>query len=127
VEYGGVLKSDQAAFKDLFTGVLDGALPKPQRGRIIHFYSRKYYESRVKHRVEARLEALKRRCEVSGDEMPKTIDVISKVTIEVYEEESPGFKHECDLVYEREYQMLLKGWEASLSDSPIQTAEEIAA
>jgi hypothetical protein len=43
-EYGGVLKSDQAAFKDLFTGVLDGAPPKPQRRCIIHFYSRRYYE-----------------------------------------------------------------------------------
>jgi hypothetical protein len=59
--------------------------------------------------------------------MPKTINVIAKVTNEVYEAESLGFRHECDLVYEREYQMILKGWEALLSDSPTRSAEEIAA
>ncbi|KAJ7810364.1 hypothetical protein B0H14DRAFT_3757652 [Mycena olivaceomarginata] len=47
-EYGGLLKRDQESFRELFTGVLDGAPPKPQRGRIVHFYSRKYYETRVK-------------------------------------------------------------------------------
>ncbi|KAJ7721224.1 hypothetical protein B0H14DRAFT_3625045 [Mycena olivaceomarginata] len=68
-EYGGLLKTDQAAFKDLFTGILDSAPPKPQRSRVGHFYSRKYYESRVKPRVEARLAVLKRRSEAAGEPM----------------------------------------------------------
>ncbi|KAJ7806241.1 hypothetical protein B0H14DRAFT_2610579 [Mycena olivaceomarginata] len=126
-EYGGLLKTDQAAFKDLFTGILDGAPPKPQRSRVGHFYSRKYYESRVKPHVEARLAALKRRSEAAGEPMPEYIDVIAKVTAEVWGEETPAFQHECQLAMEREHQEDLRGWEASLADSPTKTPEEIAA
>jgi hypothetical protein len=50
-EYGNLLKSDQAAFRDLFTGALDGAPPKPHRGRILHFYLRNFYDTRVKECV----------------------------------------------------------------------------
>jgi hypothetical protein len=89
--YGNLLKSDQDAFRDLFSGVLDGAPPKPLRGRIIHFYSWMYYDVRVKQRVEAHLEALKRRSDVSGEPMPRKIDVIAKVTSDVWEEETPAF------------------------------------
>ncbi|KAJ7686442.1 hypothetical protein B0H14DRAFT_2654290 [Mycena olivaceomarginata] len=91
-EYGSLLKSDEAAFKDLFTGVLDGAPPKPQRGRIVHFYSRKYYDTRIKTRVEARLASLKRRTQNSGEAKPETIDVVSKVTNELWDDESPEFR-----------------------------------
>ncbi|KAJ7803805.1 hypothetical protein B0H14DRAFT_3486977 [Mycena olivaceomarginata] len=126
-EYGGLLKTDQAAFKDLFTGILDGAPLKPQRSRVGHFYSRKYYDSRVKPRVEARLAALKRRSEAAGEPMPEYIDVIAKVTAEVWGEETPAFQHECQLAMEREHQEDLRGWEASLADSPTKTPEEIAA
>ncbi|KAJ7350498.1 hypothetical protein DFH08DRAFT_806552 [Mycena albidolilacea] len=119
-QYGGLLKSDQAAFKELFTGVLDGAPPKPQRGRIIHFYSRKFYETRVKEHVEKRLEK-------SPAEGESSIKLVAKVTSERWEQESPDFKRECETAMEREYQQALKGWEASLADSPTRTAEEIVA
>jgi hypothetical protein len=126
-EYGSLLKSDQAAFKELFTGVLDGAPAKPQRGRIQHFYSRKFYESRIKQHVEDRMESLGRRSALSGDPPPKKIDVVAKVTAELYEQETPEFQKDCELAMEREYQQALKGWEASLADSPTRTPEEIAA
>jgi hypothetical protein len=127
LEYGSLLKSDKAAFKEMFTGALDGAPPKPQRGRPIHFYSRKYNETRIKSRVEERLESLKRRAEREGTEMPQTIDVISKVTAEMYNEESPAFRDEIELAVEREHQQAVKAWEASLADSPTRTPEEMAA
>jgi hypothetical protein len=70
-EYSSLLKSDKAAFKDLFTGVLDGAPAKPQHGRIHHFYSRKFYESRIKEHVDERMEKLGRRLALSGDPLPQ--------------------------------------------------------
>jgi hypothetical protein len=82
---------------------LDGVPLKPQRGRLIHFYSRKYYDTRIKARVDARLAALKRRTENSGEGMPETIDVISKVTNDLWEDESPEFRHEVEVAFEREY------------------------
>jgi hypothetical protein len=36
------------------------------------------------------------------------------------------FQRDCELAMERKYQQALKGWEASLADSPTRTAEEIA-
>lgn len=101
-------------------GVLDGAPPKPQRGRIIHFYSRKFYETRVKEHVEKRLEK-------SPAEGESSIKLVAKVTSERWEQESPDFKRECETAMEREYQQALKGWEASLADSLTRTAEEITA
>ncbi|KAJ7699837.1 hypothetical protein B0H14DRAFT_3528293 [Mycena olivaceomarginata] len=106
-QYGSLLQSDKTAFQELFTGVLDGAPPKPQRGRLLHFYSRKFYDSRIKEDAEERMVSLTRRAELAGEAAPKRIDVIAK------------------LAMEREHQQALKGWEASLSDSPTRTAEEI--
>ncbi|KAJ7302606.1 hypothetical protein DFH08DRAFT_977732 [Mycena albidolilacea] len=101
LEYGSLLKSDKAAFKEMFTDALDGAPPKPQRGRPIHFYSRK-------------------------DRDAPTIDVISKVTAEMYNKESPAFRDEIELAAEREHQQAVKAWEVSLADSPTRTPEEMA-
>ncbi|KAJ7302222.1 hypothetical protein DFH08DRAFT_826846 [Mycena albidolilacea] len=53
-QYGGLLKSDKAAFKDLFTGILDNAPPKPQCPQIEHYFSRKYYDTLVKDVVAER-------------------------------------------------------------------------
>ncbi|KAJ6549006.1 hypothetical protein B0H19DRAFT_1265778 [Mycena capillaripes] len=126
-EYGSLIRSDKVAFKELFTGVLDGTPAKPQRGRLIHFYSRKYYETRIKPVVQERMEALKRRAEFTGETMPKNIDVISKVTSEMWEGEVPSFKHECELAAEREYQQQLVAWQATQPDAPTRTPEELAA
>ncbi|KAJ7875003.1 hypothetical protein B0H14DRAFT_2569033 [Mycena olivaceomarginata] len=93
--YGNLLKSDQDAFRDLFSGVLDSAPPKPLHRRIIHFYSRMYYDTHIKQWVEARLEVLNRRSDASGEPMPRKIDVIAKVMSDVWEEETPAFQHEC--------------------------------
>ncbi|KAJ7048760.1 hypothetical protein C8F01DRAFT_1379496 [Mycena amicta] len=127
LEYSSLLKSNKTAFEELFTGALDGAPPRPQRGRTIHFYSRKYYETRIKHLVEERLESFKRRAELDGQEMPKPIDVISKMTAEAWLAEMAAFRDEVELAAEREYQQTVKAWEASLADSPTRTPEEMAA
>jgi hypothetical protein len=121
-----LLKSDKGAFKELFTGALDGVPAKPQRGHAVHFYSRKFYESRVKEHVEACWESLQRRSALSGDPLPKKIDVTAKVKVELWEQEPPEFQRECELTMEREHQQALKGWEASLADSLTRLPEEIA-
>ncbi|KAJ7333207.1 hypothetical protein DFH08DRAFT_814325 [Mycena albidolilacea] len=124
--YRNLLKSDQDTFKDLFTGALDGALSKPHRGCIIHFYSRMYYDTRVKHHVKECLESLKRRCDLLAEPMLRKLNVIAKVTSEVWETEPLAFQHECMLELEQEYQQRLEAWEVLLTDSPTRTPEEIA-
>ncbi|KAJ7747607.1 hypothetical protein B0H14DRAFT_3604655 [Mycena olivaceomarginata] len=91
-QYGSLLQSDKTAFQELFTGVLDGAPPKPQRGRLLHFYSRKFYDSRIKEDAEERMVSLTRRAELAGEAAPKRIDVIAKVTAECWEQETVEFQ-----------------------------------
>ncbi|KAK7017234.1 hypothetical protein R3P38DRAFT_3201625 [Favolaschia claudopus] len=126
-EYGDVSKTDKAAFKQVFAGVLDGAPVKPQRGRLIHFYSRNYYETRIKDHVEERMAALARVAELTGEEPAKQIDVVSKVTAEMWNAESPAFRHECEVAAEVDYQQKVKAWKAALPDSATRTPEEMAA
>jgi hypothetical protein len=64
---------------------------------------------------------------MAGDEKPETIDVVSKVTSELWDDESPEFRHEVEVAFEREYQQNLRAWEASLADSPTRSPEDIAA
>jgi hypothetical protein len=70
--------------------------------------------------------SLTRRAELAGEAAPKRIDVIAKVTAECWEQETVEFQRDCKLAMEHKHQQVLKGWEASLLDSPTRTAEEIA-
>ncbi|KAJ7855819.1 hypothetical protein B0H13DRAFT_2357662 [Mycena leptocephala] len=125
-KYSSLLKSDKAAFQELFTGVLDGAPPKPQRGQLLHFYSRKCFETRVKPRYLERMESIKRRAVYTGEKVPAALALQNTVTKEVWDDETPAFQQEMKLNWEQEYQAAVKGWKASLSDSPTRTAEELA-
>ncbi|KAJ7806528.1 hypothetical protein B0H14DRAFT_3484013 [Mycena olivaceomarginata] len=71
--------------------------------------------------------SLNRRAGLAGEAVPERIDVIAKVTAECWNGETEEFRQDCELAMEREYQQALKGWEASLSDTPTRLAEEIAA
>ncbi|KAJ7018491.1 hypothetical protein C8F04DRAFT_1277636 [Mycena alexandri] len=126
-KYGGLLKTDKAAFTELFTGVLDGAPPKPQRGQVLHCYSRHFFEARVKERFDQRYASLKRRAEYTGEAVLKAIAVQNLVTREAWDEETPAMQREVKLLWEAEYQRALKGWEASLANAPTRTPVELAA
>ncbi|KAJ6589549.1 hypothetical protein B0H19DRAFT_1249078 [Mycena capillaripes] len=125
-QYGALLKSDKTAFKEMFTGALDGAPPKPQRGQIAHFYSRHYWDSRIKAEFEDQWEAVKRNCARTGVDPPAEISVKTKVIRTCWQNETPAFKANVQAAAEREYQQALVGWKASLADSPTRSAEEIA-
>jgi hypothetical protein len=73
------------------------------------------------------MEAIKRRAEYTGEKVPAVLALQNLVTKEVWDEEEPAFQEEVKLVWEREYQASVRGWEASLSDSPTRTPEELAA
>ncbi|KAJ7439914.1 hypothetical protein B0H11DRAFT_1689121, partial [Mycena galericulata] len=126
-EYGSLLKSDKAAFSDLFTGILDGAPAKPQRPKMINFFSRKFYDKLVKDRFDDRMAALVRRKARTGEEVPAEINVRNKITKEVWEEQTLAFREDVELQMEREHELAMIGWKASMADSPTRSPEEIAA
>ncbi|KAJ7627872.1 hypothetical protein B0H17DRAFT_1218468 [Mycena rosella] len=49
------------------------APPRPERSWIVHFYSRKFYETRVKARYEERRAALEHRVVHTGEIVPKPL------------------------------------------------------
>ncbi|KAJ7114742.1 hypothetical protein C8R44DRAFT_740117 [Mycena epipterygia] len=126
-QYGTLTKETKTAFAKLFTGALAATPAKPQRGQLIHFYSRKFYDERVKARADSRYHALKRRAELAGEAPPSSIKVSNMVTVDCWDEETPAFQAEVKVACEVEYQKALKAWEASLADSPNKTPEELDA
>ncbi|KAJ7780680.1 hypothetical protein DFH07DRAFT_949908 [Mycena maculata] len=123
-QYGGLLKEDKAVFAELFTGVLDAAPPKPQQPQILHYYSHKFYESRVKEHFPERFMEAKRCAELDGKDEPKAIAVQNILTQEKWEEELSAFREEVEAARKREYKLAVKNWEATLNDISTQTAEE---
>ncbi|KAJ7082102.1 hypothetical protein B0H15DRAFT_803461 [Mycena belliarum] len=52
--YRGIEENDKNLFAELLNGVLDlHGPPLPAKSQVTHFYSRKYYEERIKTRYEA--------------------------------------------------------------------------
>ncbi|KAJ7024806.1 hypothetical protein C8F04DRAFT_1192100 [Mycena alexandri] len=123
-QYTTLLKDDKTAFGDLFSGLTEGLRAKPRRPRLLQFYLKVYYETRVKARAEARIEALDKRAKYTGADPPHALAVQNDVTKECWEGETEIFKAETARLMEREYEATLKAWEASLADSPSRTAEE---
>ncbi|KAJ7165444.1 hypothetical protein C8R43DRAFT_946136 [Mycena crocata] len=126
-KYGSLINNAKKDFVKLFSGTLNAAPPKPGRPQLLHFYSRKFYDERIKDRFVDRMQALKRRAEYTGDPDPEPLAVLPVVRKEAWEDETTGFQEEVREALEREYKMAVKGWEASLADSPTRTPEEMAA
>ncbi|KAJ6447892.1 hypothetical protein C8R45DRAFT_1115647 [Mycena sanguinolenta] len=103
--YSGLLKSDTTAFNELFTGVL---APKPMRGQLLHYYSRKCYDTRVKPKFEERMAAIKRRAEFTNEKIPGVLALQNTVTREVWESETLPFQNEIKSGWERDYQTAVK-------------------
>jgi hypothetical protein len=121
------MEEDKEAFAGLFTGNLDGAPPKPQRPQLIQFFSRKFYETRIRERFEARMAGIVCRAAFTEDDVPAVLKVRNDVTKEVWDEETEAFQAEVKATLEKEYQASLAGWKSSLADSPTKSPEEMNA
>ncbi|KAJ7234291.1 hypothetical protein C8J57DRAFT_1531831 [Mycena rebaudengoi] len=126
-QYGNLLEEDKETFVGLFTGNLDGTPPRPQRPQLIQYYSRKFYDSRVRVRFEARMAGIVRRAAFADDDMPAVLKIRNEVTKEVWEEECEAFQEDVKASLEKEYQASLTAWKTSLADSPTKTPEEMNA
>jgi ribosome-binding protein aMBF1 (putative translation factor) len=117
------LKEDKTAFGELFAP-LGPMVQQPRKPQLLHFYSGRYYETRIKSRVEARLDTLRRRAEFSGEKLPHKITVQNDITKECWEEESEPFQQETIRALDRHHEITLKAWREAYSDSPARTPED---
>jgi lipocalin len=121
-QYGNLLKEDKAAFGELF-GQLDGVRKAPRKPSIVHFYSGRWYESRIKRRVKERLATVRKRATYTGQKV-HTITVQNEVTQECWDDETEEFKAEMVRQRDVEHEITLKAWRESAADSPSRTPEE---
>jgi hypothetical protein len=87
--------------------------------RIFHFYSRRFYQERVKPRVTARWAALSRL-----ENPPKEITVRNAVTKECWASESDAFKAEVEAALESEHKAAMDAYAVATSGEAPTTAEE---
>ncbi|KAJ7088020.1 hypothetical protein B0H15DRAFT_801079 [Mycena belliarum] len=93
--------------------------PAPTRARAQHFYSRRYYEERIKPRFEARWAVVSKQ-----PNPPAAIVVQNRVTREAWAAESPAFKAEVKAAMETEFQAAMKAHEVVVSGEAPQTPQE---
>ncbi|KAJ7030304.1 hypothetical protein C8F04DRAFT_1264069 [Mycena alexandri] len=125
--YRGLEAREKNVFADMLAGVEATGPTYPKRAQPIHFYSRKYYEERVKARFEARWAVEVKRAEDLELEEPEPIKVRNAVTKEVYEGESQEFRDELKLAVEAEPLAAVRAWELTRSESESKTPQEINA
>jgi hypothetical protein len=120
-QYSGLVKRDKNNFAELFVDAPD----KPRQPQLVQFYSSRHYDTRMKEQFESRWQALLRRSEHTGVELPKKIKIQNEVTKEVWDEETPEFQAEVERTRDKHHAAMLKAWEESLADSPSKTPEEL--
>ncbi|KAJ7469927.1 hypothetical protein B0H11DRAFT_2238069 [Mycena galericulata] len=119
-QYGGAVerKKKKVSFKALFDKPeLDP--PAPAKPRTIHYYSRRFYHTRVKSRVTARWAASK-----LLEKPPKEITVRNAVTKECWEGETAEFKAEVQESLDAEHKVAVEAYAVATSGEAPTNAEE---
>ncbi|KAJ6452359.1 hypothetical protein C8R47DRAFT_1083775 [Mycena vitilis] len=126
-QYQSLLEKDKTSFGELFAGLGHTLQKAPRLPQVVHFYSNRHYETRVKDRVAERKLAVATQAKYTGEEPPAPIAVQNKVTKECWDDESREFQEELIRARNREHDIVLKGWRESLADSPSRTPEDFNA
>ncbi|KAJ7429451.1 hypothetical protein B0H11DRAFT_2265630 [Mycena galericulata] len=119
--YGGSLekrKAKKVTFKVLFD---KPALepPAPVKPRTLHYYSRKFYDERIKPLFTARWGTVSRR-----PDPPAVIKVRNAATKEAWEAETAAFKKEVILAIDNEHKIAKEAYSMAVSGAIPTTAEE---
>ncbi|KAJ7023217.1 hypothetical protein C8F04DRAFT_1193678 [Mycena alexandri] len=127
--YRTVEQSDKQLFASILGDSENRGPDYPRKPQEIHFYSRKYYDERVKARFERTWKVEVERAEALGQssEDLKEIKVRNRVTKEVFEEESEDFRAELKLAVEAEHKAAIRAWELTRVETPTRTPAEINA
>ncbi|KAJ6449248.1 hypothetical protein C8R47DRAFT_1084781 [Mycena vitilis] len=119
-EYGGSKSSKKAtaSFKEVFNMPELGP-PRPIRQRVVHFYSRRFYAERIKHRFKAKWAAVSRL-----DKPPAIITVQNAAIKDAWNSEPEAFKEEVRLSLENEHKAARQAYEIAASGDEPKTPEE---
>ncbi|KAJ7667889.1 hypothetical protein DFH06DRAFT_1126579 [Mycena polygramma] len=118
--------------RDIFAQVLGAfsaeGLPYPTRARPLHYFSRHFYEDKIKTRFEADFKVETQRAKDMEEELPHEIKVRNDTTKQVYLEQTDDFRQEILLGVEAEHKGAIRAWELTQASSgPAETAEQLNA
>jgi hypothetical protein len=122
-----VEEREKNAFADIIGAVASTSPAQPKRPQPIHFYSRRWYDERVKARFEAVWEVEKQRAKDLSGDLPSEIKICNEVTREALKEESEDFKAEMQIELDAEHAATVKAWEVTCADTPAKTPQELNA
>ncbi|KAJ7030501.1 hypothetical protein C8F04DRAFT_1263801 [Mycena alexandri] len=125
--YRGLDAREKNIFTEIMAGIESTGPSYPKRAQPIHFYSRKYYEEKVKARFEARWATEVQRAKDLEMPEPEAIKIRNAVTKEVFEEETPEFQAELKLAVEAEHVAAVRAWELTSSQAETKTPQEMNA
>jgi hypothetical protein len=99
----------------------------PRKSQPLHFYSRRWYDERVKARFEEDFK-IKKQLAVDLDEpAPSELKERNAMTRKVYLEESNEFREEIRVAVEAEHVAAVRAWELMQAETPTKTPEELNA
>ncbi|KAJ7430015.1 hypothetical protein B0H11DRAFT_2264458 [Mycena galericulata] len=124
----GVDENDKSIFAELLGGFTSAGPGRPRRAQPLHYYSRLFYEDRVKARFEAAFAAeVQRAKDLELEEEPKELPIRNEITKQVFSEETEQFQAELKLGIEAEYVAAVRAWELTRAETPTKTPEELSA
>ncbi|KAJ7044195.1 hypothetical protein C8F04DRAFT_1250794 [Mycena alexandri] len=126
--YRRVDEREKQKFAEVLLGGLENTGPGcPRKAQPIHYYSRHYYEEKVKARFDAVWAIEVQRAKDLEEDEPWDIKIRNEVTKQVFSEESEEFKTQLALAVEAEHVAAVRAWELTRADAPARSAEEINA
>ncbi|KAJ7602810.1 hypothetical protein DFH06DRAFT_1351047 [Mycena polygramma] len=123
----GVDQREKNLFADILSGLENEGPGYPRKAQLIHYYSRRWYDEKVKGPFEKKWAIAKKRALDLEKEPPCEIKVRNEVTREVFNEESEEFQNELKVAVDAEHVAAVRAWELTRADTPTRTPEELNA
>ncbi|KAJ7603377.1 hypothetical protein DFH06DRAFT_1350237 [Mycena polygramma] len=125
--YRDLSESEKVFFAEILGGMDNAGPGHPKRAHLIHFYSRRYYDERVKARFEASYAVEKQLAKDLGKEAPAEVKICNEITREVFDEENEEFHKELKRGVEAEYVAAVRAWELTRAETQTRTPAELNA
>ncbi|KII87539.1 hypothetical protein PLICRDRAFT_177280 [Plicaturopsis crispa FD-325 SS-3] len=134
--YKKLVKTDRRtdALQSLMEDIAQMVPSAPRKLRAVQYYSKRYYETRVKARFDAEWEHVQAAWEIveesgnpDGLRQPERISVCNRVTQEAYNEESEEFRQQLDGRAQAEHTVELEAFKARLEEGMARSPEQFHA
>jgi hypothetical protein len=123
--YRTVDERDKNMFADILGGLGNEGPGYPRKAQLLHYYSRRWYDERVKAQFEEAWRVEKERAKDLQIEPENELKVRNGVTRVVFMEESDEFQEELKKGVEAEHVAAVRAWELTRAETTTRTPAEL--